>query len=96
MDQGAADRVPLLLLDHHRRRPGAVELEVDQRAAASECHVCHALIDLERARLLALAVDDARHQPGASQATAGSRAELAALRHPQGRPVVGHGRSEDS
>ena len=33
MDQQASHRVALLLLDHHRSGRGAVELDVDQRAA---------------------------------------------------------------
>ena len=75
VDDVAAERVVLLLLDHHRHGRRAVELEVEQGVALGEQRAQLALGDLEGARLAALAVDDAGHQPLAAQAAAGARAE---------------------
>ena len=91
VDQRASHRVALLLLDHDRGGRGAVELDVDQRAAVGEHRARLALGHLERACLLAGAVDDARNEPGAAQAAARSRAELGALLDLQRGAIRSHG-----
>ena len=59
-------------------------------------HVAHvALADLERARLVAGAVDDAGHKPVAAQAAALARAELGARLGFEGRSIGGHAAAED-
>ena len=76
MDELAANRVALLVLDHGRHRARALDLDVDQRAAVHEHVADVALADLEGARLRAAAVDDARNEAVAAQAPARARAEL--------------------
>jgi predicted unusual protein kinase regulating ubiquinone biosynthesis (AarF/ABC1/UbiB family) len=75
--EAAADGVQLLLLDHDRHRFRPLDLEVEEGGAFAEDVANVAIGDLEGARLGATAVDDARHEAVAPQATGGSGAELA-------------------
>ena len=80
MDELAAHRVALLILDHRRDRVRALDLDVDQGAAVDE-HVAQvALADLERARLRAGAVDDAGDEArrGAGGGSRANRTRFAA------------------
>ena len=91
MDDLAAKRVTLLLLDHDRDRLRPVDLEVEQGVALEEQVAKLALGDLERAGLAALAVDDAGDKPLATQAAAGARAEAVAGVDVECGSVCGHG-----
>ena len=73
-----ADGVALLLLEHHRNRRRALDLDVEQRAAVDQDVAHRARLGLERTRLVAAAVDDAGHQSLAAQASALARAEVGA------------------
>ena len=79
VDQVALDRMALLLLDHDGRGAGAVELEVDQRAAVGERRARVALGDLEGSRVLAAPVDDARDHARTAQAATRARTEVGAI-----------------
>ena len=68
----------LLLLDHDRDGFAALDLEVEERGAFAEHVADLAFGRLKGARLGAAAVDDARHQALAPQATGGAGAEIAA------------------
>ena len=63
VDQVAAHRVALLLLDHDRDRARSLDLEVEQRAAVDEHVASIARGDLKGPRLRPVAVDDARDKP---------------------------------
>ena len=90
-----ADGVALLLLEHHRDRRRALDLDVEEGAAVDE-HVAHRTRRrLERTGLVAAAVDDAGHQPVAAQAAALARAELGSRLSLQGDAVGGHAAAED-
>jgi len=82
--EAAPHRVQLLLLDHDRDGFAAVDLEVEEGGALGEDRANLAFGDLERGRLGAARVDDARHQPLAAQAARGARAEIGARRDLQG------------
>ncbi len=73
-----ADGVALLLLEHHRNRRRALDLDVEEGAAVDQDVAHRTRLDLERTGLVAAAVDDAGHQPLAAQATALARAEVGA------------------
>ena len=75
VDDLAAQRVALLLLDHDRDGLAAVDLQVEQRLALGEQGPQVALGDLEGLRLAAVAVDDARDQALAAQPAARARPE---------------------
>ena len=91
VDQLAADRMELLVLDDHRARV-AVDREVDQRARADEHAAQRALLDGERDGVaLGSPVDHAGHQPLLAQAARDARAELLALADLQADSLVGHG-----
>src|SRR5262249_42592870 len=71
----AADGMVLLLLDHNRDGLGALELEVEQGGALEEHRAKLTRRNLEGARLVALAVDDAGDETLATQASRGPRSE---------------------
>ena len=79
VEELAAHRMPLLLLDDDRLGLAAVEGEVEQRTAAGERVARLALGHAERARLGAARVDDAGNEPVAAQAAGRARAEFGAF-----------------
>ena len=91
--EAAPDGVSLLLLDHHRDRGRALDLEVEEGVALGDHVLRRALRHLERAGLCAAAVDDAGDQPVTAQAAAGAGAELGCAERPgvwrDRRPLAG-------
>jgi hypothetical protein len=74
VQEAAADRVALLLLDHHRRGPVAVERQLDHRPRVAERLAQRAQFDLEGLGRVPPTVDHARHAALATQAAGGPRA----------------------
>ena len=86
VDEVVADGVALLLLEHHRDRRRALDLDVEEGAAVDQDTSRTARAWAWNARAsLAAAVDDAGHQPLAAQAAALARAEVGARLRFQGR-----------
>ena len=86
-----ADRMALLLLDHHRLRLVTVEDQVEHGAALGEHPPRLAFGHLKRPRVLAAAVDHAGNEAVATHPPADTRAELGALGDLQGFAIGGHG-----
>ena len=95
MDEVAANRVALLLLDHDRNRARPLDLDVDQGTAVDEDVADRASLGLKGAGIVAAAVDDAGDEPLAAQAAARARAEIGARLGFQGCAVGCHAAAED-
>ena len=74
MDGVAVDGVARELLEDDRSRGVVVDREVDHGAGAREHVPERAVVDLERDRLLAAAVEHAGNEPGPAQAARRPRA----------------------
>ena len=74
VDRLAAHRMVLDVLDDHRGRAAAVDLEVEHGAGVGERRAERQRVNCERDRLVAAAVDDAGHEALLPQAARGSRA----------------------
>ena len=85
MDELAAHRVVLLILDDHRLGGAAVDYEVEHGAGLGQRQAQLAAVDREGGGLVAAAVDDAGDLARATQAAHRARALGAARGHLQGR-----------
>ena len=74
VDDLAAHRVALEVLDEHRRGRAAVDADVEDRAGVGERVAQDARVDGEVRRLAVAAVDDAGHLARAAQPAGGTRA----------------------
>src|SRR5439155_21658587 len=90
VDEQAAHRIALLFLHDHRLLVPAVELDVEESVTFGQDRAQTASLDLERRRLVPLAVNDAGHVSRAAQAASGAGAALDARLDREGGSLAGH------